>query len=64
MPMLKLIRRQYKVMVGDKVVATLTNRKSAMEYAIKFNEGLGDGVSLAYVKYAHIYEPRKEYADH
>jgi NADPH:quinone reductase-like Zn-dependent oxidoreductase len=54
----------FKVMVGDKVVATLTNRKTAMEYAINFNEGLGDGVSLAYVKYAHIYEPRKEYADH
>ena len=64
MALLKLIRRQYKVMVGDKVIVTLNSKKSAMEYAMNFNEGLGDGVSLAYVKYAHIYKPRKEYADH
>jgi len=54
----EIIRREYLVMLGDKVIHRLSSRKSAHDWATSFNETPVEGVSLplAYVKPLYVYK--------
>jgi hypothetical protein len=52
----KIIRRQYLVKVGDRVLVRLSNKKNATDYADNFNTDLPEGITLAYVCSDHIYK--------